>query len=419
MFRAKSADIERKSWFEDDHAAYRALSRHVVQTQHVGQKKKNVVLIILESFHRDMIRSHETYGVPAPFLKDLADKSLFFENAFANGRASMDALPSTILGLPRLFKAPFVRTSYFKNHIESLPQLIKKYGYSSSLYHGAHNGSLYFDSFAEVVDFDQFHGFNEYAEVFPNESETDQSKWGIYDDQFMQYMVQDLSLKTHPFFATLFTVSSHNPFDITQRLIQNYPIENDLSEAYRSVHYSDDALKQMFAAAKQTSWYKDTVFVITADHSSYYWSTYKNHNDLGKHHVPMLVFDPSGDIQPQVSSKVVQHLDMPATVLDVMGVLAQEADHILPYGQRMLALNEPGHALLRTSSTDFLWVNDAEITRFNMPNASVHHVPLTSGMFLPRPASEAPQLSENRLKAAIQLYMNGLIEDRMYPQQLE
>ena len=129
----------------------------------------------------------------------LTEQSLFYENAFANGRVSMDALPSTILGLPRLFKAPFIRTPYFNNHIESLPQLLKKYGYSSSLYHGAYNGSLYMDTFAEMTQFDQFHGFNEYARMYPDKSQTDLSKWGVFDDQFMQYMAQDLSKKTQPF----------------------------------------------------------------------------------------------------------------------------------------------------------------------------------------------------------------------------
>ena len=124
------------------------------------------------------------------------------------------------------------------------------------------------------------------------------------------------------------------------------------------------------------------------------------------------------EIRPQVSAKVVQHLDVPATVLDIVGVLGQESDHILPYGQSMLALNEPGHAFLRTSATDYLWVNDAEITRFNLPENSMQHQPLRAGMFSPELPMRLPALSENRLKAAIQLYMNGMIDDRMYPQQL-
>ena len=120
--------------------------------------KDNVVLIILESFSPEYIgamqlRSDSTLGYQkgfrssTPFFDQLADKSLLCYQTFANGKKSVDAMPSIISSIPKLMDQEYLNSMYSANDVESLPKALKTLGYNSSFFHGASNGSMNFDVF--------------------------------------------------------------------------------------------------------------------------------------------------------------------------------------------------------------------------------------------------------------------------------
>ena len=111
--------------------------------------KKNVVVIILESFGDENVGRGYT-----PFLDSLITKSYYFKNGFANGKASIDAVPSILSSIPSLMNNAFISSSFSLNKIHGLPVILKKEGYGTSFFHGAFNGSQNFDQYAKVAGFD-------------------------------------------------------------------------------------------------------------------------------------------------------------------------------------------------------------------------------------------------------------------------
>jgi phosphoglycerol transferase MdoB-like AlkP superfamily enzyme len=420
FLRAKTVDVIDFAWFNSQQEAYQS-SQLAETTWHPSpqqtQAKANVMVIILESFHYDMIRSHPEYGTPAPFLAQLVEQGLFFKQAFANGRLSIDAPPSTMIGIPNFFKKAFIRLNMMRHHFVSLPNILHDHGYQSAMYHGAYNGSLYLDTFAQQIGFDEYHGFNEYEAVYPSRAKH-QSSWGVFDHDFLSYVAEDLSKKTKPFLATLFTLSSHNPFEIPASLEHLFPIEANPDKFYRAVKYADYSLQNFFKQARTQPWYNNTLFVITADHTSIHWSQYPNQTALEKHHVPMLLFQPAGVIAPRNSPKVVQQIDIPATVLDYLGLYEAERHRILPFGHSMLNEEAKGVALFRTNGHQYMMVTDDKVTLYDKKTQQFSTTALASDYFSVRATSDADDILQNKMRGYLQMYMGMFLEDILYPQQL-
>lgn len=281
--------------------------------------KQNVVLIILESFGR------ETLNIGAsPFLDSLITKSYYFENGFANGKLSIDAVPSTLTSIPSLLKHSIITSSYAVNKVNGLPNILKKHGYQTSFFHGAFNGSQNFDQYSIVAGFDSYYGKDEYEGP-----EAYDGKWGIFDEEFLQFFNKKLSTFQEPFFSTIFTVSSHNPYIIPERYVNKFP--KGKAKIYESIGYSDYALQQFFEAAKKETWYNNTVFVITADHTSAEPTSDIYKTNVGKFRIPILFFDPSNAGMVGKHEKNFQQIDILPSVLEYVGISTKIISYGKPY----------------------------------------------------------------------------------------
>ena len=271
--------------------------------------KKNIVIIIAESFGDENI----SYSTPevgnTPFLDSLITRSVYFPNGYANGRLSNEALPSILTGVPSIFGEAFINSSYAFNDIESLPKILAKQGYESAFFHGAFNGSQNFDQYAKVAGFDSYYGKDEY----PTPGHED-GKWGIFDEEFLQFFGEETSRMTPPFLASIFTISSHMPFVIPERYKGAFG--DSRSMFHESVGYTDYAIKKYFEYAKTQEWYPNTIFVITADHCS---MLAKKHNQppMENYSIPILFFDPSKNTA-EINTKNIQQIDIMPSILDYL-----------------------------------------------------------------------------------------------------
>ena len=270
--------------------------------------KKNVVIIILESFGRENIQRGQT-----PFLDGLIKKSLFFENGFANGKLSIDAVPSTLSSIPSLMNNSLITSSYSINEVYGLPKILKDNGYQTAFFHGAFNGSQNFDQYCKVAGFDTYFGKNEY--VGP---EAFDGKWGIFDEEFMQYFSSKMTEFKQPFFTTIFTISSHNPYKIPEKYKGKFP--KGTTKIHESIAYSDFALKRFFESASKQDWYKNTLFVITADHTSSEPTAKKFKTNVGKFRIPILFFDPSNPSIIGKNQKNLQQIDIMPSIIDYLNL---------------------------------------------------------------------------------------------------
>jgi phosphoglycerol transferase MdoB-like AlkP superfamily enzyme len=278
--------------------------------------KKNVVVLILESFGDENI--HQGY---TPFLDSLLTQSYYFKNGFANGKLSIDAVPSILSSIPSLMNTSIISSGYSLNEVYGLPKIMKKQGYSTSFFHGAFNGSQNFDQYCKVAGFDAYYGKNEY--VGP---EAFDGKWGIFDEEFLQFFAQKTSQFKQPFFTSLFTISSHLPFIIPEKYAGKFP--KGTADIHETIGYTDYALRKFFARAKKEGWYSNTIFVITADHCSVFGKGSYN-TPVGKFRIPLAFFDPSNPSFKGVVEKNFQQIDVLPSLLDYLNI----QDKVVTYGK--------------------------------------------------------------------------------------
>jgi phosphoglycerol transferase MdoB-like AlkP superfamily enzyme len=275
----------------------------------------NVVIIILEGFTKEHMgylnRDLEDgkYQGYTPFLDSLAQQGLMFTRAFSNGKKSIEGVPAVLAGLPNLMDNPYITSGYASNPINGLPDLLKKYGYSSAFFHGGTNGTMQFDAFTQLAGFDKYYGRNEYN----NEKDFD-GDWGIYDEPFLQYFAGKLNAMSQPFCVSAFTLSSHHPYHIPEKYKGRF--RKGTLDIHQSIQYADFSLKRFFATASKMPWYKNTLFVLTADHSTPTFSSYYQ-NNVGNLAIPVLYYRPDGSLKGQ-STIITQQIDILPSVLDYL-----------------------------------------------------------------------------------------------------
>lgn len=279
------------------------------------ESKPNVVLIILESYGREYCGAFNKdmnikgYKSHSPFIDSLAQHSLIFTNAYANGRQSIHGMSSIIAGIPT-YKDAFTSSPYPKQKIESLVSTLENKGYKTSFFHGAANGSMGFLGFSNILGIDNYYGRTEYN----NDADFD-GYWGIWDEPFLQFMKSTLDKEKTPFFATVFTVSSHEPYIIPEKYKNRFK-EGEII-MHKCVEYTDYALKRFFDEAKKSPWYENTIFVMVADHGNQVY--YNEYNEtINRFAVPILFFKPNSEYVG-VNKELAQQIDIYPTILDMIG----------------------------------------------------------------------------------------------------
>ena len=293
-----------------------SLAQPIKTYQKIVPNKPNIVVFITESYSREYIGAFndstkiKDYVSYTPFLDSLATKSLIFNNAYANGRKSIHGMSSVLAGIPS-FKDAFTSSPYANQDIESVVSILNNEGYDTSFFHGAPNGSMGFLGFSNILGFDQYYGKTE----FNNDLLFD-GVWGIWDAPFFQYTKEVLDGKTTPFFSTIFTVTSHEPYIIPKEFEGVFP--KGTLPMHQCVGYTDFAFKQFFEAAKKEPWFDNTIFIITADHTNQIHYREQYLNTINRYAVPILIYTPNEEYIG-VRSELAQQIDIYPTILNMIG----------------------------------------------------------------------------------------------------
>ncbi|MFN8274071.1 MAG: sulfatase-like hydrolase/transferase [Flavobacteriaceae bacterium] len=277
--------------------------------------KPNVVIFILESNGREYYGAFnkkaniKDFKSHTPFLDSLANHSMIYTNAYTNGRQSIHGMSSVLSGIPS-FKDAFTSSPYPKQKIESIVSTLEGIGYNSSFFHGAANGSMGFLGFSNILGIDQYYGRTE----FNDDSQFD-GFWGIWDEPFLQFMKQKLDGQKQPFFSSVFTVSSHEPYIIPEKYKDKFK-EGDVP-IHKCIEYTDYSLKRFFQEAKKSPWYKNTIFVMVADHgNTTFYKEYRR--PIERFAIPIMIFKPDSEYVG-VDEDLAQQIDIYPTILDMIG----------------------------------------------------------------------------------------------------
>jgi phosphoglycerol transferase MdoB-like AlkP superfamily enzyme len=372
------------------------------------QKKDNIVIFILESFNKEFIGSLNKnidsgkYKGYAPFLDSLITVSKTFKYSFANGRRSIEALPSVLTSIPSI-ESPFILSPYYSNSLSGLPSLLKSKGYKSAFFHGAPNGSMGFQAFCQLIGVDEYYGKTEYN----NDKDFD-GVWGIWDEEFFQYFANTLDTFSKPFVASIFSVTSHHPFIVPKKYEGKFKM-NDFP-LQQCIEYTDFSLKRFFATASKMPWFKNTLFIITADHVSLNQRP-EFKNDLGYFSVPIILYKPGSNITGIDTVTIAQQIDIMPTVLDYLGY---NKDYIA-FGQDMLNPDTCKFAVNYLFGTYRLY-KGGYILFFN-GKKSIHLYNFKTDPLLTNDLIETDPIIKKKLeilvKAFIQQFKNRMIENRL------
>ena len=274
--------------------------------------KKNVVVLIVESLGREYVEE----GF-APFVKSLEAKSLTFDWSFANGRKSIDGMPSILSSIP-MFVEPFFLTPSSMNDVSGIAGELRKVGYQTAFFHGAENGSMGFQAFAKTTGFGRYYGRTEYNKDkrFKGDDDFD-GIWAIWDEPFLQYYALQMSEMEEPFMTAVFTASSHHPFRVPDKY-ENVFKDDGKNSMHHCIRYTDMAIKKFFETASRQAWYKNTIFVLTCDHTNGFDNEFYG-TDMGLYAAPLIIFDPTNEtVKPERRHGIAQQIDIMPTVLSLV-----------------------------------------------------------------------------------------------------
>lgn len=285
---------------------------NVLKREIVSQKPeihKNVVLISVESLSADFMAHYGNQNKITPFLDSLADKSLMFTNLYATGNRTVRGLEALTLCIPPTAGESIIKRENNKKKF-STGSVFKSKGYKVKFLYG---GYSYFDN---MQDFFEGNGYGIVdRNSFKPEEISFANVWGVCDEDMAKKAIATMNAEAKtgkPFFNHWMTVSNHRPFTYPAGKID---ISGDAKSRDGGVKYTDYALRKFFEMAKKQDWYKNTVFVIIADHCAS--SAGKTELPLEKYRIPALVFS-EGFIAPQKFDALMSQIDVMPTVFGLL-----------------------------------------------------------------------------------------------------
>jgi phosphoglycerol transferase MdoB-like AlkP superfamily enzyme len=393
--------------FFDDDELKALYNPHYVPDNNKPFQYNNVVVIILESFAREYIGSLNPeleggkYEGYTPFIDSLIKVSLTFDVSLANGKKSIDAIPSVLSSVPSL-ETPYIISHYANNQINGLPGLLKEKGYYSAFFHGAPNGSMGFDSFTKMAGFDDYFGLDQY----PNKADFD-GMWGVWDEPFFKFFAEKLNTFKQPFMAAIFSVSSHHPFKVPEKYKGKF--KKGPAPILEVIGYSDFALKEMFHEMSLMPWFNNTLFVLTADHTNE--SVHKEfQNNFGAYCVPIIFYKPGSDLKG-MKHRIAQQIDIMPTILNYLNY---DKEYIA-FGNNLLDDSYESFAFNTNGTTYNLYMKDHILEMVD--NKPVGFFNFKTDHFLENnllgKEQDLEKQMEDKQKAIIQTYNSRLIENNM------
>ena len=272
------------------------------------EQHKNVVLISVESLSAEFMAAYgNTEGI-TPFLDSLAQKSIFLTNLYATGNRTVRGLEALTLCVPPTPGESIVKRKDNKNKFTT-GSVFKSKGYSVKYLYG---GYSYFDNMKD------FFGGNGYDIIdrdnFTPEEITFANIWGVSDEDMARKAIKEMNAQAKtgkPFFNHWMTVSNHRPFTYPEGRID---IPGTAKSRQGGVKYTDYALKLFFELAKKESWFKDTVFVIVADHCAS--SAGRTELPLDRYRIPCLIY--ADFLEAEQIDKLASQIDVMPTVMGLL-----------------------------------------------------------------------------------------------------
>lgn len=298
--------------------------------------RPNIVLIILESWSATLIESLGGNAGITPQFRELEKEGLLFTNIYSSGSRSEQGIASILSGFPaHPISSVTVQPNKFIN-LPTLNHVLMSQDYTSSFLFG---GQLIYGNIKSYIIYNKFEIIKEVSD-FP---ELPKGKLGIHDEYMFNEHLKNMDQLKEPFFTGLYTVSTHSPFDMPME--QKLKWGGNLNAYLNSAYYTDQSLGTYLKEAKTKEWFKNTLFIIVADHSHHSY-TYDPYHSKEYHQIPLLLFGEviKDEFKGKQINKLGNHHDIIGTILPQLG-LSNELEPFV-WTKNLLDSNAPEYAYI-------------------------------------------------------------------------
>jgi phosphoglycerol transferase MdoB-like AlkP superfamily enzyme len=274
----------------------------------LNTNRPNVVLVVFEGWAADVVGGLGGYSDIAPHFSNLIKQGISFDSCYASGNLSDQGMGAVFSAFPAQPRSSIVTVPNKYNHLPCINSEFKKNGYFTSFMFG---GQL---SYGNIRSYMYYNGFDKILEETDFESSVYRGRLGVHDGDLFDRQLKELQNQKQPFFASLFTLSTHGPYDIPVKDVLNW---GDKEKEYiNTVHYADSCLNHFMNEAKKQPWFNNTLFVFISDHHhnspknySYYSPEYRR--------IPLVFYGNviKSEFRGMKSSRICSQLDLASTLL--------------------------------------------------------------------------------------------------------
>lgn len=271
--------------------------------------RPNVVIIMLESFVGDLIESLGGEKGITPHMEELIKGGILFDRIYAAADRSDKGMVAILSGFPA--QGPESIIKYIDKH-ENMPAIGQEFdraGYETSFYHGGQSEFYNFKSYMLT------HGISRVVDNASFGLDAERASWGVYDHVVFNRMIQDFNKEKQQFFSTVFTLINHEPFELKHGY--KFGNSNNADKFRSTANYTDSAVFDFISKAKKEPWYKNTLFIVVADHGHRLPSEKWDLSHPNRFHIPLIFFGEV--IKPEYRGKVIDRIgnqtDLAATLL--------------------------------------------------------------------------------------------------------
>jgi phosphoglycerol transferase MdoB-like AlkP superfamily enzyme len=294
--------------------------------------RPNVILIIWESLTAKVVGRLGGVAGVTPMLDSLSHEGILFDSLYASGDRSAQGLVAILSGFPTLPHVQIMNTPKKAAELPALSRDFGEAGYTTSFYYGGELAFANIKAYLINARFGRIIGEDAFARSDRN------SKWGAHDHVVLGRLLSDVPALPRPFFTTIFTLSSHEPFEIPTA--PRFP-GSDVESEFLSAHaYTDRSVGDFLRAAEREPWWDSTLVVIVGDHGHPLPRVHPSDGEQAsaRYHIPMLWLGGALAVRDTVVHRIGSQTDLAPTLLDQLQ-LASDDYH---WGRDLFAAGKGG-----------------------------------------------------------------------------
>jgi glucan phosphoethanolaminetransferase (alkaline phosphatase superfamily) len=275
-------------------------------------QRPNILLVLLESWTADVVGVLGGDSGVTPGFDRLAKDGLLFTNFYSTGFRTEQGLCATISSFPSQPKTTIIRQYGKFDRLPSLVNVLDSAGYRSTYYYAGDVAFANTRAYLEAMGYHKVHDENSFPITL-------RTRWGAYDEELFAFHLKDAREAKRPFFHTVMTSTSHEPFDVP--VDEGFPGSDQPQQYRNSVHYTDRTLADFLEACKEQPWYDSTLVIVVADHGHFLPHNRGNYA-AERHRIPLLFTGGALKLEMRgtVNTTFGCHVDLSATLLDQLSL---------------------------------------------------------------------------------------------------